>query len=104
VCQFLILRKEKDRDRDRDRDSYRPTSSFAEKKDYHPDVKVEYVDDFGRMLDPKEVCISCHTWYLLLIYVYIIVRLSGICHTSFMGRAQVERKLRNVLRSYKKNL
>ncbi|XP_065906677.1 U4/U6.U5 tri-snRNP-associated protein 1-like isoform X2 [Dysidea avara] len=58
-----VYREDKDRDRDwkdrerdpRDhRDNYRSITTFAEKKDYRPDVKVEYVDDFGRMLDPKE--------------------------------------------------
>jgi len=52
----LLCRKDRERDpRDRERDSYRSVTTFAEKKDYRPDVKVEYVDDFGRMLDPKEV-------------------------------------------------
>lgn len=28
---------------------------FAEKKDYKPKVKIEYVDNRGRLLDAKEV-------------------------------------------------
>ena len=30
------------------------TSSFSEKSDYKPNVKLEYIDDEGRMLDQKE--------------------------------------------------
>jgi len=57
----LLCRKDRERDpRDRERDSYRSVTTFAEKKDYRPDVKVEYVDDFGRMLDPKEVYFHTH--------------------------------------------
>ena len=52
----LLCRKDREQDpRDRERDSYQSATTFAEKKDYRPDVKVEYVDDFGRMLDPREV-------------------------------------------------
>ena len=50
VIYHLRKEKDRDRDRDRDRDSYRSSSAFVEKKDYHPNVKVEYVDDFGQML------------------------------------------------------
>ena len=28
---------------------------FAEKSDYTPDVNIEYVDNMGRLLTPKEV-------------------------------------------------
>ena len=92
------------RERDRDRETYRSSSTFVEKKDYHPNVKVEYVDDFGRMLDPKEVCCldNCHS--LLMLRLVVFSRLSDTCHTSFMAKARVKRKRRSVSKNYKKNL
>ena len=64
-CSFivcgLLCRKDRERDPRDHRDNYRSITTFAEKKDYRPDVKVEYVDDFGRMLDPKEVHFHSHT-------------------------------------------
>ena len=44
------------RDRDRDRDRYNP-NAFKEKSGYKPDVKLEYVDEHGRQMNPKEVFI-----------------------------------------------
>ena len=42
------------RGRDRDRERYNP-NAFKEKVDYKPDVKLEYVDEQGRQMNPKEV-------------------------------------------------
>lgn len=42
------------RGRDRDRERYNP-NSFKEKVGYKPDVKLEYVDEQGRQMNPKEV-------------------------------------------------
>lgn len=39
------------------REEYRGfTQDFKEKDNYKPDVKIEYVDESGRKLTPKEVC------------------------------------------------
>eukprot|EP00092_Neocalanus_flemingeri_P027265 GFUD01029567.1.p1 GENE.GFUD01029567.1~~GFUD01029567.1.p1 ORF type:complete len:1005 (+),score=402.86 GFUD01029567.1:3093-6107(+) len=38
----------------RDRGYQGPTSSFSEKKGYKPEVTIEYVDDTGRAMNPKE--------------------------------------------------
>ena len=36
---------------------------FAEKSGYIPDVNIEYVDDMGRLLTPKEVqCVHVSQW------------------------------------------
>ena len=68
----LLSRKDRERDpRDRERDSYRSVTTFAEKKDYRPDVKVEYVDDFGRILDPKEVDLHAHTHVCMHVHTYL---------------------------------
>lgn len=38
------------------REEYRGfTQDFKEKEGYRPDVKIEYVDETGRKLTPKEV-------------------------------------------------
>ena len=42
------------RGRDRDRERYNP-NAFKEKVGYKPDVKLEYVDEQGRQMNPKEV-------------------------------------------------
>lgn len=40
------------------REEYRGfTQDFKEKDNYRPDVKIEYVDESGRKLTPKEVSI-----------------------------------------------
>lgn len=40
------------------REEYRGfTQDFKEKDGYKPDVKIEYVDESGRKLTPKEVCV-----------------------------------------------
>lgn len=52
------------RDRDRDRDRYNP-NAFKEKSGYKPDVKLEYVDEHGRQMNPKEV-------YYIIILSFII--------------------------------
>lgn len=40
------------------REEYRGfTQEFKEKESYKPDVKIEYVDESGRKLTPKEVCV-----------------------------------------------
>lgn len=43
-----------DRERDRDRDRDRYGGSSKNKQEYKPDVKLEYYDDNGRSLTPKE--------------------------------------------------
>ncbi|XP_028392981.1 U4/U6.U5 tri-snRNP-associated protein 1-like [Dendronephthya gigantea] len=43
----------RERGRDRDRERYNP-NSFKEKVGYKPDVKLEYVDEQGRQMNPKE--------------------------------------------------
>lgn len=43
----------RERGRDRDRERYNP-NAFREKSDYKPDVKLEYVDEQGRLMNPKE--------------------------------------------------
>ncbi|CAB4014383.1 U4 tri-snRNP-associated 1-like [Paramuricea clavata] len=43
----------RERGRDRDRERYNP-NAFKEKAGYKPDVKLEYVDEQGRHMNPKE--------------------------------------------------
>jgi U4/U6.U5 tri-snRNP-associated protein 1 len=44
-----------------------PTSDFKEKDGYKPNVKIEYIDDDGRVLNPKEAFRSAQIIaYLLL--------------------------------------
>ena len=48
--------------------------SFVEKKSYNPHVNIEYVDDNGRALTPKEVRIIATCTYLFSVFfidVYI---------------------------------
>lgn len=51
------------RGRDRDRERYNP-NAFREKSDYKPDVKLEYVDEQGRLMNPKEASLG----FCLLLY------------------------------------
>lgn len=97
------------RGRDRDRERYNP-NAFKEKAGYKPDVKLEYVDEQGRHMNPKEVnfllletfksrFILCRYKHLCMcgfrsgqaetnMYLRYLLphRHSDIFHTSFMGR------------------
>lgn len=47
------------------REEYRGfTQDFKEKEGYKPDVKIEYVDESGRKLTPKEVC--AHSYCIIV--------------------------------------
>ncbi|KAI6652138.1 U4/U6.U5 tri-snRNP-associated protein 1 [Oopsacas minuta] len=65
-------RDSRDDYRDRDRDS------FPEKKDYIPEIKLEYVDDLGRELSQKEA----------------FRRMSHIFHGKGSGKLKAERRLK----------
>ena len=46
----------------RDLSRYDRDASFPEKKGYKPNVKIEYVDDSGRLLNTKEVNDNCSSF------------------------------------------
>ncbi len=46
--------RQKERERERELSRFDRDSSFTEKKGYTPNVKIEYVDDSGRVLNTKE--------------------------------------------------
>ena len=48
--------------------------AFAEKSGYKPAVNIEYVDNMGRLLTPKEVSCTCrHTWVHVALYCCSLV-------------------------------
>lgn len=52
--------------------SHSRSASFPEKKDYNPLINIEYVDDKGRALTPKEVRLYMHT-YMYNVHVHTSV-------------------------------
>ncbi|XP_019850472.1 PREDICTED: U4/U6.U5 tri-snRNP-associated protein 1-like [Amphimedon queenslandica] len=46
--------RDRGRERERDKDTHGRDMAFVEKKDYVPEVNIEYVDDHGRLLTAKE--------------------------------------------------
>ena len=46
--------------------------AFAEKKDYVPEVNIEYVDDHGRLLTAKEVFKSTYIHTVLTIQLLLL--------------------------------
>ena len=50
--------------------------AFVEKKDYVPEVNIEYVDDHGRLLTAKEVLKThthTHTEYYIITVTLLVV-------------------------------
>ena len=70
--------------------------AFPEKKNYTPEVNIEYVDNLGRLLPPKEVLVKA-----VLVLPSIIVsaalncRHFDRCLTSSMEKVPERRKLRS---------
>lgn len=55
AASYTIEEKFHDEEKGRGRDRYAgPLSEFKDKSGYKPDVKLEYVDDHGRVITPKE--------------------------------------------------
>lgn len=51
---FIICRGDDDKFNRRDRFHSGPLSEFKEKDNYKPNVKLEYIDDSGHLLNEKE--------------------------------------------------
>ena len=84
--------------------SHSRSMSFPEKKSYNPHVNIEYVDDKGRELTPKEVM-----WWFCLHsevndFIIYIPRLSDTCLTSSMGVVLAKERLREEWRNWGKNM
>lgn len=58
------------------RDTHGRDMAFVEKKDYVPEVNIEYVDDHGRLLTAKEVLKThthTHTEYYIITVTLLVV-------------------------------
>lgn len=66
---------------------------FPEKKSYNPHVNIEYVDDKGRDLTPKEVTRS-HFYNVFNTNILYLYRHFVTCLTNFMDVAQANEKRR----------
>lgn len=72
---YFLSFSDRERDYDRDKDRYR-----VEKEGYVPKVKIDYVDEHGRQMTPKEVT-----------FILFSLPVCPVCLRSFVPKGQFPR-------------